>query len=243
MGENKARADRGNQGMDAFGQWVLPILQIVWIDLLLSGDNAVVIAMACRGLPYRQRRIGILLGALAAVAMRVAFTGVTSTLIAIPLLKIVSGLLLLWIAVKLLTEEVEDHVADENAATDRLWKAVWTIVVADIVMSLDNVIAITAAAKGHWGLIVFGLLLSIPLVIFGSTLISGLIKRFPVIVWGGAALLGWIAGEIFVDDALIRDVVHGPVWHYGVAITGVAIVLVVGALLRQRAKSEAAASA
>ena len=229
--------------MDAFGQWVLPILQIVWIDLLLSGDNAVVIAMACRGLPYRQRRMGILLGAFAAVAMRVAFTGVTSTLIAIPLLKIVSGLLLLWIAVKLLTEEVEDHVPDENAATDRLWKAIWTIVVADVVMSLDNVIAITAAAKGHWGLIVFGLLLSIPLVIFGSTLISGLIKRFPVIVWGGAALLGWIAGEIFVDDALIRDVTHGPAWHYGAALAGVTIVLVVGALLRQRAKAGAAASA
>ncbi len=138
--------------MDAVWAWALPVLQIIWIDLLLSGDNAVVIAMACRGLPYRQKRLGILLGAGAAVLMRVGFTGVTSTLIMIPFLKMISGLLLLWIAIKLLTEDAGEHEAgaSDDEATDKLWKAVWTIVVADLVMSLDNVIAITAAAKGHW---------------------------------------------------------------------------------------------
>jgi YjbE family integral membrane protein len=210
---------------------ILPILQIVWIDLLLSGDNAVVIALACRALPERQRRIGIFLGAGAAVAMRIGFTGVTSFLIAIPFLKIVSGLLLFWIAIKLLVEQNDDH--EEIAADDRLWKAVWTIVVADLVMSLDNVIAITAAAKGSWGLIIFGLLLSIPLVIFGSQIIIKLIARFPVIVWAGAALLGWIAGEIIVDDAAIREGIP-HVAHYIMAAIGAIFVLAVGYVSRKR---------
>lgn len=210
---------------------IISILQIVWIDLLLSGDNAVVIALACRALPERQRRIGIFLGAGAAVALRVAFTGVTSYLIAIPFLKIVSGLLLFWVAIKLLVEENEDE--KDIAADDRLWKAVWTIVVADLVMSLDNVIAITAAAKGSWGLIVFGLLLSIPLVIFGSQIIIKLITRFPVIIWAGAGLLGWIAGEIIVDDAAIKDgMPHAA--HYVMAAIGAIFVLSVGYVSKKR---------
>jgi YjbE family integral membrane protein len=210
---------------------IISILQIVWIDLLLSGDNAVVIALACRALPERQRRIGIFLGAGAAVAMRVGFTGVTSYLIAIPFLKIVSGLLLFWVAIKLLVEENEDE--KDIAADDRLWKAIWTIVVADLVMSLDNVIAITAAAKGSWGLIIFGLLLSIPLVIFGSQIMLKLIARFPFIVWAGAGLLGWIAGEIIVDDAAIKDgMPHAA--HYVMAAIGTFFVLAVGYTAKKR---------
>lgn len=213
-------------------QYIVPILQIIWIDLLLSGDNAVVIALACRGLPPAQRRIGILLGAGAAVGLRVAFTGVTSTLIGIPGLKLVSGLLLFWIAIKLLTEEDEGH--GEIKEADNLWKAVWTIVVADVVMSLDNVIAITAAAKGAWSLIIFGLVLSIPLVIWGSQLVLALISRFPAIVWAGAALLGWIAGEIMIADVLVPESIQKGPLHYVAPVAGVLIVLGAGWLFRRR---------
>lgn len=223
--------------MDSMMSYLVPVLQIIWIDLLLSGDNAVVIALACRGLPPHQRRIGILLGAGAAVGLRVAFTGVTSTLIGIPWLKLVSGLLLFWIAVKLLTDESEEH--GEIKAADNLWKAVWTIVVADVVMSLDNVIAITAAAKGDWSLIIFGLVLSIPLVIWGSQLVLGLIARFPQVVWAGAALLGWIAGEIMIDDIVVPEAIRKSVLHYIAPVAGAVFVVGLGWLLRRRRSATA----
>jgi len=187
--------------------------QIIWINILLSGDNAVVIALACRSLPPRQRFWGILLGAGAAVLLRVFFTIVIAQIMAAPYLKLVGGLLLLWIAVKLVMPS-EEHSEGSVKSGDTLLRAVWLVTVADIVMSLDNVIAIAAAAESAAAridiaqaltiktvLIVFGLATSVPLIIAGSALLMKLLERFPILVWAGAALLGWVAGEIIVKDA------------------------------------------
>ncbi|WP_029003943.1 TerC family protein [Azorhizobium doebereinerae] len=190
----------------------LSLLQIIWIDLLLSGDNAVVIALACRSLPPGQRRWGILLGAGAAVGLRIVFALAISYLLGVPLLKIAGGLLLLWIAVKLvLTEEESAHTI---AAADSLWRAVRTIAIADAVMSLDNVVAIAAASRGHPELFIFGLLLTIPLIVAGSQLVLALLQRLPALVWAGAALLGFIAGEMLVSDVVSVDLLRGidPHW-------------------------------
>jgi YjbE family integral membrane protein len=185
----------------------------------------VVIAMACRALPEDRRRIGIMLGATAAVALRIVFALVVSSLLAVPFLRVVGGLLLGWIAVKLaLGEDEEAHVVDGSRS---LWKAVRTIAIADAVMSLDNVVAIAAAAKGHASLFVFGLLLSIPLIVMGAALMTALLKRFPLIVWAGAALLGWIAGEMIVTDPFVADRVSG-VSHIGELAAAAVALLVVG---------------
>ncbi|WP_183188650.1 TerC family protein [Ancylobacter tetraedralis] len=186
--------------------WVA-LLQIIWIDLLLSGDNAVVIALACRSLPEKQRKWGILLGAGAAVCLRIVFALAVSYLLGVPLLKVVGALLLFWIAVKLVLDEGGEAHHIEGA--DSLWKAVRTIAIADAVMSLDNVVAIAAAARGHAELFIFGLLLTIPLIIFGSQLILKLISRFPILIWFGAALLGWIAGEMLVGDKVVLETLQG----------------------------------
>ncbi|GJD93282.1 TerC family protein [Methylobacterium iners] len=213
-------------------QFLAAILQIIWIDLLLSGDNAVVIALAVRSLPPEQRRIGMFLGAGTAVGLRIIFALIISTLLAIPFLRIVGGILLLWIAVKLARGEDEDgHAVEES---DSLWKAVRTIAIADAVMSLDNVVAISAASKGHAELFIFGLLLSIPLIVMGAALITSLLKRFPIIVWAGAALLGWIAGEMIVTDPFIAERLHAfPNAHYVFAAVGAIFVLVTAYALRR----------
>ncbi len=177
--------------------FALQTLQIIWIDILLSGDNAVVIALACRSLDERQRKWGVILGAGAAVSLRIAFTAIVASLLQTPGLKIVGGLLLLWIAVKLVTDETDE--ADIGAASS-VRGAVQTIVVADIVMSLDNIVAIAAAAKGSVPLIIFGLALSVPLIVFGATFVLRLLQRYPALVWAGAALLGWIAGGLIPAD-------------------------------------------
>jgi YjbE family integral membrane protein len=175
----------------------LPLLEIIWINILLSGDNAVVIALACRSLPDRQRTLGVILGSGAAVALRVVFTVLVVELLGLPFVKIVGGVLLLWIAVKLAgAEEPQKEIAPANT----LWSAIRIIAVADAVMSLDNMIAVAAAAKGSKLLILFGLALSIPLLVFGSTLVLALFNRFPVLVWAGAVLLGWIAGNLIGSD-------------------------------------------
>ena len=209
----------------------LPVLEIIWINLLLSGDNAVVIALACRALPGRQRMIGIVLGAGAAILMRIAFTLVTTQLIMLPWLKAGGAIALLWIASQLLVSEDEDN---DIAGHTSLWKAVWTVTAADIVMSLDNVIAIAAAARGNASLIVFGLALSIPLVIVGSSLLVRLVNRFPWLVWAGAALLGWIAGELFATDAAIFRLTGGNLPELVCGIGGTVIVLTVAITLRKR---------
>ncbi len=176
---------------------LLAIGQIVWINVLLSGDNAVVIALACRSLPDDKRRLGVALGAGAAVGLRVVFTVLIASLLHLPLLKIVGGVLLLWVSVKLLTDETE---AGDIRDSTHLWAAVRTIALADMVMSLDNVLAIAAAANGSIALIVFGLLLSVPLIVFGASMVGALLEKFPALVWGGAALLGWVAGGLLVSD-------------------------------------------
>ncbi len=176
------------------------IVEIVWINLLLSGDNAIVIALACRGLPEHQRKLGTALGAGAAVVLRIIFALIVTQLLALPYLKFAGGLLLVWIGVKLVTDEEEHDVAAHSS----LRQAVTTIAIADAVMSLDNVLAIVAAAKGSTTLVIFGLLISIPLVVAGSTLILKIIDRFPLLVWLGAALIGYVAGEILITDHLIE---------------------------------------
>lgn len=179
----------------------LALGKIIWIDILLSGDNALVIAMACRNLEGRQRRWGILLGAGAAIGLRVAFTGVIAELMLVPYLKLVGAALLLWVAVKLCTQQ--DDEEHDGAAAGTLWSAIRLIVLADIVMSLDNMIAVAGAANGNFILLALGLLISIPLIVGGATLITSLLKRFPVLITMGGGLLGYIAGEVFVSDPLV----------------------------------------
>ena len=180
-----------------YGPMGIQALKIIWINILLSGDNAIVIALACRALPPRQRFWGIILGAGAAVLLRIFFTVILQHVLELPWLKLVGGFLLLWIAIKLLIQDETDEA--DIKSSDNLWGAVRTVAIADVVMSLDNVLAIAAAAKGNTGLIIFGLAISIPLIVAGATLIMALLTRFPVLVWAGAALLGWIAGELIVE--------------------------------------------
>ncbi len=178
-------------------QFWLGLLTIIWVNIILSGDNAVVIALAARSLPQRQQKKAIIWGAGAAVVLRIILTVVAVELLKLPYLKIIGGLLLLWIAVKLLLPE---DGGDDIESSDNLIQAIKTILIADLVMSLDNVIAVAAAAKGNIVLLVLGLLISIPLVIFGATILMKLMERFPVIVTVGAALIGWVAGEMLVTD-------------------------------------------
>ena len=222
--------------------------QIIWINILLSGDNAVVIALACRSLPPKQRFWGILLGAGAAVLLRILFTVIIAQIMGIPFLKLVGGLLLLWIAVKLIVPG-DEHGEESVKAGDTLMRAVWLVTVADIVMSLDNVIAIAAAAETAAArvdlahalsikttLIIFGLATSVPLIIAGSALLMALLNRFPILVWAGAALLGWVAGEIIVKDAAViryfgeEAVEH---WHLWAAAIGAIFVVALGWTIRR----------
>ncbi|MDX3809563.1 TerC family protein [Bosea thiooxidans] len=232
--------------------WI-SLLQIIWIDLLLSGDNAVVIALACRSLPENRRKLGIWLGAGAAVGLRIIFALIVTYLLGVPYLKVIGGILLFWIAIKLAVGEEEAH--GEIEASDSLWKAVRTIAIADAVMSLDNVIAIAGAAKGHPELFIFGLLLSIPLIIMGAQLLTSIIERFPILVWIGAALLGWIAAEMILGDVAVLQwlQVNLPSWvkavpldtnplgigpanlpHYTGAVIGAAFVCVAGYILKRK---------
>jgi YjbE family integral membrane protein len=185
--------------------WVA-VGKIIWINVLLSGDNALVIALACRGLTPRHRRWGMILGAGAAVVLRIVFTGIVVTLLELPYLKLVGGLALIVIAAKLLVPEQEDEDGVESAS--HLWAAVQIVVVADIVMSLDNVIAVAAAANGSVPLLILGLAISVPLIVAGAALIMALLTRLPFLVWAGAALLGWIAGEVIATDPAVHPWLH-----------------------------------
>ncbi|MGH6842006.1 MAG: TerC family protein [Methylocella sp.] len=218
--------------MDTVTTFCLPLLRIIWINIILSGDNAVVIALACRSLPKRQRRWGVILGAGAAVVLRVIFTVFIVELLELPFVKIVGGLLLLWIGIKLAAEEEPEK---EIKSANTVWSAMRTVAVADAVMSLDNVVAIAAAAKGSMLLIVLGLGLSIPLLVFGSTLVLALLNRFPILVWAGVGLLGWIAGDLIGSDtdlaAWLR--VSWPDFHTWDGVAGAAFVLVNAWLLHR----------
>jgi YjbE family integral membrane protein len=250
------RPSRGQRGktMEAFMGGLSPVEfwpalgQIMLINLILSGDNAVVIALACRGLAPSQRKWGIILGAGVAIVMRIAFTGVAMQLLSYPWLMLIGSLLLFWIAIKLL---VEDGDEKDVVASSNIWGAVRTIAIADLIMSLDNVVAVAAAAKGNWALILIGLITSMPLIIFGATLVMWLLNKLPILVWVGAALLGFIAGELIVTDpgvlGLIRTNYPGIVQpngavidmvKYGAAIGGAVFVVVMGALIRAMHKKK-----
>jgi YjbE family integral membrane protein len=199
-------------GIDA--DYALAILRIIGINIILSGDNAIVIALACRSLPPRQRVIGIILGAGAAVLLRILFTIIVQQLLDVPWLKLVGGLVLLWIAVKLLLGDEANEDSVKSGAN--VWEAVKIVAIADVVMSLDNVLAIAAAAGGHTNLIILGLIISIPLVVFGATLLTWLLDRMPILVWAGSALLGWVAGELIATEPILQSYVLSLAESFGV---------------------------
>ncbi|HLI84151.1 MAG TPA: TerC family protein [Bryobacteraceae bacterium] len=208
-------------------QFLLRGLSIVLIDLLLAGDNALVIAMAVRGLPRKQRRWGIICGAALAVVLRVALTAVAARLLTLPFLKLAGGLLVLWIAYKVMVDVCEEPDAAPNA--HRLVEAIWYITAADLTMSVDNILAIAGASGGHFGLIVFGLGLSIPFVVFSSNLLSKLMDRFPVLVYLGVAILAKVAADMVLTDPFIESRLHpSEVVHYIVMAAFIAGVLIFG---------------
>jgi YjbE family integral membrane protein len=242
----------------------LAVGKIIWINVLLSGDNALVIAMACRGLHGRHRLWGMVIGAGIAVVLLIAFTGIVVTLMALPYLKLAGGLALLVIAAKLLVPEDE---SDEIAAGTTLWHAVRIVVIADIIMSLDNVIAVAAAANGQLSLLVLGLAVSIPMIIAGAALIMLVLDRFPILIWLGAILLGWIAGDVIETDPAIQPILHhlldgtialhldaksavlgispqisleGELDDYVASILGAIVVLIAGSIWRNRKARELA---
>jgi YjbE family integral membrane protein len=248
---------RAEMAQPAF--WVA-VGKIIWINVLLSGDNALVIALACRGLAPRQRLWGMIFGAGAAVILRIIFTGIVASLMELPYLKLVGGLALLVIAAKLLVPEQDDEDSVQSAS--HLWAAIQIVVVADIVMSLDNVIAVAAAANGSVPLLILGLAISIPLIVAGAALIMALLNRLPILVWAGAALLGWIAGDVIATDPAVHPKLdalfagplgtrldsllasigasphfanHGNGGEVLLAVLGVVVVLVAGAIWRKRA--------
>jgi YjbE family integral membrane protein len=248
---------RAEMAQPAF--WVA-VGKIIWINVLLSGDNALVIALACRGLAPRQRLWGMIFGAGAAVILRIIFTGIVASLMELPYLKLVGGLALLVIAAKLLVPEQDDEDSVQSAS--HLWAAIQIVVVADIVMSLDNVIAVAAAANGSVPLLILGLAISIPLIVAGAALIMALLNRLPILVWAGAALLGWIAGDVIATDPVVHPKLatlfagplgarldsllvsfgagphfadHGNGGEVLLAVLGVVVVLVAGAIWRKRA--------
>jgi YjbE family integral membrane protein len=207
------------------------VFQIIMIDILLGGDNAVVIALACRNLPEHQRKKGIMWGVAGAVLLRVALTAFAVTLLTIPWLKIIGGALLFWIGIKLIIPEEDDGGHEIDASTS-LMGAIKTIIVADFVMSLDNVIGVAAAAKDNIALIIFGLAVSIPIIVMGSQLVLKLMERFPVVITMGGALLGYIAGDMIARDPAIMDWVKeqaGWLQTYHVAgIIGAIAVVIAG---------------
>lgn len=220
------------------GFWI-SVLQIITIDILLGGDNAIVIALAVRRLPERQRNQGIFWGVFGAIALRVVLIFFALQLLALPFLKIVGGVLLLWIGIKLLQPE-DSNETRSIEAPEHLFDAVKTIVIADAVMSLDNVIAVAGAAKGNMTLVVFGIAVSIPIIVYGSKLVLWLMDRYPVVVTLGGALLGWIGGEMLITDQVILELVTDvPQWaHYSAAVAGALFVVVAGMALARRGRPE-----
>ncbi len=221
------------------------VLQIIVIDVLLGGDNAVVIALACRNLPKHQRFKGVVWGTAGAIVMRVLLIAFAVTLLTVPFLKLTGGLLLLWIGIKLVAPGDEDeHGTLKGGRT--LWSAVKTVIIADLVMSLDNVIAIAAAANQadpdhQLGLVIFGLLLSVPLIVWGSTIVLKLIERYPLVVTVGGGLLGWIAGGMMITDVAVINQIGEPsaALHYGASIAGAVLVVAWGSALQARRRNAA----
>ncbi len=221
--------------------------QIILIDILLGGDNAVVIALACRGLPPAQRRKGIIYGTAGAIVLRVILIAFALALLSVPYLKVVGAVLLVWIGVKLLVpQEEEEH--GNIQSSDKLWGAIKTVIVADLVMSVDNVQAIAGAAESagqhQLGLVIFGLVVSIPIIVAGSQIVLKLMDRFPIIITLGGMLLGWIAGQMAFTDPAIKPLVPADkAWEYGAAAAGALLVFVLGKLMAARAAANHPADA
>ena len=218
------------------------LVKIIWINIILSGDNAVVIALAARSLPPEQQKKAIMFGSGAAVVLRIVLTVVAAKLLELSFLQIVGGCLLLWIGLQLLTSHEDEEGASKG--TGSMMAAIRTILIADLVMSLDNVIAVAAAAGGNMLLLILGLAISIPLVIFGSTLMIKLMERFPIIVILGAGLIGWVGGETIMNDKLLHDfVAANPALHYVAAAAGAALVVGVGLWVQKRNAAKSASAA
>jgi YjbE family integral membrane protein len=221
--------------------FLLAVGQVILIDILLGGDNAVVIALACRKLPESLRTRGILWGTLGAIVLRVVLIFFALTLLQIPYLKLVGAILLVWIGIKLLVPDDEDGHLDLDGG-ERLWTAVKTVIVADLVMSIDNVIAIAGAAENLGGehkmtLVIFGLLVSIPVIVAGSQMVIKLMDRFPFVITLGGMLLGWIAGSMAISDpAIASQVSNSEMLHYTCSVAGALLVLTLGKILARRAK-------
>ena len=221
----------------------LAVGQIIMIDILLGGDNAVVIALACRNLPDKQRTQGIIYGTIGAIVLRVILIAFALALLAVPYLKIVGAILLVWIGVKLLQPEGEDD--HQISSSDKLWSAVKTVIIADLVMSVDNVLAIAGAAQGagqqhQLPLVIFGLLVSIPIIVFGSQLVLKLMKRFPMVITLGAMLLGWIAGQMAYTDPAIKAYLPAEAyWSYVTAVAGALLVLLLGKFFSRQTRKSA----
>lgn len=216
------------------GFWAA-VFEIILINILLSGDNAVVIALACRTLPPSQRLWGMIIGAGVASILLIVFTGIAAFLMALPYLKLAGAAALVWIAVKLVVPGGSDGSGHIESADD-LWRAVRSVVIADVIMSLDNVIAVAAAAKGNYVLLGLGLSVSIPIVIAGSAVIMALLERFPLLVWAGATLLGWIAGDIFATDPALMNVLGEGIadrLHIVTSLAGAITVLLIALLWRR----------
>lgn len=212
------------------------LVKIIWINIILSGDNAVVIALAARSLPPEQQKKAIMIGSGAAVVLRIVLTVVAAKLLELSFLQIIGGCLLLWIGYQLLTGDEEE--GGESKGNSGMLSAVRTILIADLVMSLDNVIAVAATAQGNMVLLILGLAISIPLVIFGSTLMIKLMDRFPVIVTLGAALIGWVGGETIVNDNILHGYAMAHPWlHYVAAAAGAILVVAVGKMMKARNES------
>ncbi|HTH44704.1 MAG TPA: TerC family protein [Oxalicibacterium sp.] len=217
--------------------WVA-LLQIIIINVLLSGDNAVIIALACRSLEPKQQRNAFLIGTVAIVILMTALTAFAAVLMTIPYVEMVGAVLLLWIGIKLLLPEEEN--GDVNSS-ENFWSAVKTIIIADIVMSLDNVLGMAGAANGHMALLFVGMVITIPLILFGSAMLMKLMERFPIIVTIGAGLLGYVAGEMAVEDPALKG--HLANAHYleiALPILGALIVVIVGKTLAARHAAGAA---
>lgn len=215
------------------------LIRILWINIILSGDNAVVIALAARALPAQQQKAAVVFGSAAAVVLRMGLTVVAVKLLAMPYLQIIGGILLFWVGVQLLADE--DGDGGHGDAAGDLMTAVRTILMADLVMSLDNVIAVAAAAKGSTLLLILGLTISIPLVIFGSALMIRLMERFPVIVVLGAGLIGWVGGETITGDFALNDFMRANGWmHLVVPPLSAVLVMGLGKLLQKRKQHRAA---
>ncbi|MEO8560223.1 MAG: TerC family protein [Rhodospirillales bacterium] len=216
--------------METTAEFWTALLQIIGINIVLSGDNAVVIAMACRSLPPERQKWGIFLGAGAAIVLRIVFTVFIVTLLTVPYLKIVGGLLLFWIGFKLIVDSETD---EKIRPAGSLWQAVRIVLVADAVMSLDNVVAVAAAAKGNYTLLILGLILSVPLVIYGATVLIKLLNRYPLIVPAGAALIGYVAGEVMITDPAVQDWVgqHVAWLHWAAPLIGAMSVVFIGRIV------------